>query len=745
MFLCVLRVLCGKSSPASKYQCGRPLKHRGTPSTQILRFQQFSVFSVLACICCVGVNSGRNWQKRATATRFCRYFGGYTSNLQRRWKTLSDDHSLDISSFSGPFSIRKQAASCLTAILVVLVFTLPNLMIGWFPHDEGQLGQAAERFLSGELPHRDFDDMYTGLLTVLHAAAFSVFGISTQSTRWMLLGGFVLSLFSVYRVARRWTTSGGAFLTTVLVGIWSVPLNPESMPSWYILFLAIGLLDVLLLFLETGEYRWLFVAGLLAGLSVLFKITGIYLVAAGVLFLIWHEQRLCRPEAMRSVAFSLWNTFCLLIYVAAASRIWSPQDPLMSALHLTIPAVLPGLLAIRGEWQYGRGTASERFWRWLRLQLSFIAGVLLPLMIWVCWYWSEAAIGALYEGLIVLPRRRLEFAGAAFPGISELLLSATVFITMFVLPLSARTGLATAAASSRKSLAGLVVGCALLLVAGCLWTRASVLLFQMVRNLIPCAAAGLLWRAATNVESKGCVSGDSGRFYLMATVTVMGSLVQFPFALDTYFLYAAPLMFLSLQLLAAALPATGQKRCAVFAVMLCLFAVLKLKAAVPLGAVTGAAHADAVQQLAIERCRGLRVERSLGDVYARLVPEIQRRTAPGEAILAGPDCPEIYFLAARRNPTRVFYDFFRPEFLQDRAGLDAIADREQIRLVVVKQPVLREFTRDAGIFEEWARERFPESVAFHFAGQSAGTDSAVFIVYSQKSNMNPGDLKGPAR
>ncbi|MEM7349697.1 MAG: hypothetical protein AAF657_02750, partial [Acidobacteriota bacterium] len=29
---------------------------------------------------------------------------------------------------------------------------------GWIPHDEGMLGQCAERLLQGELPHRDFDE-----------------------------------------------------------------------------------------------------------------------------------------------------------------------------------------------------------------------------------------------------------------------------------------------------------------------------------------------------------------------------------------------------------------------------------------------------------------------------------------------------------------------------------------------------------------------------------------------------------
>ena len=628
---------------------------------------------------------------------------------------------------------------CIAAVLVVLLFTIPGLMTGWFPHDEGQQGQAAERFLAGELPHRDFDDMYTGLLTVLHAAAFSVFGISTESTRWMLLGAFVPCLLSVYRVARRWTKPRGAFLTTVLAGTWSVPLNPESMPSWYILFLAVGLLDLLLLFTESGRVGWLFAAGLLGGLSVLFKITGIYLVAAGVLFLIWHEQRMSRPGAVRATAFSLWNTFCLLIYTAAAIKIWAPRDPLMSALHLTIPAAMPGLLAIWGEWKHGRGTTRERLGRWLRFQLTFAAGVLLPLACWGGWYWSEGALGALYEGLVVLPQRRFEFAGAAFPGISAFLLAGTAFCSMFLVPLPFQT--VTAAPPQRSRLIGLITVCTVLLIAGCLWTRTAILIFQSVRNLIPSAAAALLWRAAMRRGNVGGVTDDSGRLYLLATVTIMGSLVQFPFALGTYFLYAAPLLFLTLNQLTAVLPASGQQRCAAFAVMLCLFAVFKLKGAVPLGAVTNAAGADATQTLLIERCRGLTVERSLGDAYARLIPEIQRRTRPGEVILAGPDCPEVYFLSARRNPTRIFYDFFRPEFLQDRAGLDELADREQIRLVVVKQPTLLEFTRDAGIFEAWARERFPEATPFHFAGQSAASGSAVFMVYSQKSNTNPGELE----
>src|SRR5207249_4865233 len=40
---------------------------------------------------------------------------------------------------------------------------------GWIPHDEGMLGQSAERVLRGDIPHVDYEEMYTGGLSWLYA------------------------------------------------------------------------------------------------------------------------------------------------------------------------------------------------------------------------------------------------------------------------------------------------------------------------------------------------------------------------------------------------------------------------------------------------------------------------------------------------------------------------------------------------------------------------------------------------
>src|SRR6266852_3882316 len=66
------------------------------------------------------------------------------------------------------------------------LYTAALLQRGWVPHDEGTIGQSAERVLDGQLPHRDFDDPYTGGLSYLHALAFSALGTNSASTRILL-------------------------------------------------------------------------------------------------------------------------------------------------------------------------------------------------------------------------------------------------------------------------------------------------------------------------------------------------------------------------------------------------------------------------------------------------------------------------------------------------------------------------------------------------------------------------------
>ena len=77
-------------------------------------------------------------------------------------------------------------------------------------------------------------------------------------------------------------------------------------------------------------------------------------------------------------------------------------------------------------------------------------------------------------------------------------------------------------------------------------------------------------------------------------------------------------------------------------------------------------------RLGLSRAGKLRVSPESAEEYERVVPLILQHSA-GRGILAGPDCPEVYFLAGRPNPTRMLFDFFE----------DAAARREQDRKSVV--------------------------------------------------------------
>lgn len=82
--------------------------------------------------------------------------------------------------------------------LVSLAYMASHLKEGWNPYDEGTLAQSAERVLNGELPHRDFDEMYTGGLSFLNALAFRELGTNLATMRVVLFMTFLLWVPAVF-------------------------------------------------------------------------------------------------------------------------------------------------------------------------------------------------------------------------------------------------------------------------------------------------------------------------------------------------------------------------------------------------------------------------------------------------------------------------------------------------------------------------------------------------------------------
>ena len=181
-----------------------------------------------------------------------------------------------------------------------LTYVLSFLDRGWLPSDEGTLAQAAERVLLGELPHRDFDGMYSGGLELFHALAFKLFGTQLISLRMAIFAVFLPTVPLLYRMGRRLGGPISASVAVLLAVAWGLPNYMSAMPSWYNLFLAIYGTAALFEFMEDGRKPWLLAAGLAVGLSIAVKTVGLYLLAAVLLTLIVHEQRLAASEAADS-------------------------------------------------------------------------------------------------------------------------------------------------------------------------------------------------------------------------------------------------------------------------------------------------------------------------------------------------------------------------------------------------------------------------------------------------------------
>ena len=179
--------------------------------------------------------------------------------------------------------------------LVSAAYVFPFRLRGWIPHDEGVLAQEAEFVLHGELPHRDFVEIYTGGLSLWNSLAFRAFGIRLTSIRLALFLCFLAFVPAVFAIASRFGPPLGAGLVTLLAVAWSLPNYFADAVCWYNLFLAVWGTLALLRHVETGRRRWLFLAGVLAGISFLFKVTGAHLVAAALLFLVYREQQLSAP------------------------------------------------------------------------------------------------------------------------------------------------------------------------------------------------------------------------------------------------------------------------------------------------------------------------------------------------------------------------------------------------------------------------------------------------------------------
>ncbi|MBA4071941.1 MAG: hypothetical protein C0497_08925 [Gemmatimonas sp.] len=544
---------------------------------------------------------------------------------------------------------RRRWAAPLTLALLMCIgafLLLRDLDRGWVPHDEGTLGQAAERVLRGEVPHRDFDDPYSGLLTYMNAAAFRVAGVSVNTLRWPLFVWSLLWLAAVNAVARRFASPAGAALTALTCLALSVPNYRAPMPSWYLLFLAtFGMLAVVR-WHESGRRRWIIAAGICGGLAVLVKLTGIVqLVGCALAFWAATPQPADRGPATATLhqlrvamIAALGSGLALLAMLAlsAGERMaWRLVPPF---------TLLVWTLAYR-EWTSGGGTAVDRLRILARVLGPYLAGVAIPLAIFTVFFTIESAGPDLLVGTFITPWRRLNEAMYLPPSPGGLLWSLPVVFILW----PRRDGRMAAVARG----VGIIWFGTIVLASARdpRWYQAG---WASVWSLPMLVAASLaLPPLFSRAFGHGTPRRDMARS--IAIIAVSGMLIEFPFAAPIYTLYAVPLSVLGLFAAVQDWEHVSRRAVVLVGVFLLAFAALRLNPGTiySLG-IRYRPGADSVM-LSVPRARLRVMAEDASD--ARALVSILGRIGAGRTLWAGPDAPEVYFLAGLPNRTRTFFEF----------------------------------------------------------------------------------------
>lgn len=574
---------------------------------------------------------------------------------------------------------------------------------GWVPHDEGALAQSAERVLSRELPHRNFDEVYTGGLSYLNAFGFQHLGISLASLRMILFGFFVAWVPAVYYVAARFASPIAAGGTTLLAVAWSVPNYSAAVPSWYNLFFAVFGMAALLRYLETESRGWLVLAGVCGGLSFLAKLSGLYYVAAVLLFLAFREQCLTRLEQgatrKRGRAYAIFIGIALLLFVFLVVAVLRSRLRLAELIHFLLPQVTLAMLLLWRESHGLSGSNRKRFGTLFRMLVPFGLGVAAPIAVYLIPYVLTGSLGAFLRGVFLLPTRRLIFASLEPSGnMQPLLCLAAVLVT---------------AMYTRFPVHWFSKAVLMLALASVLTTAVrSATVYQYIWNSVVLLIPFTVVLGAILLKDW---PGKNGRSFLwqqqvMLLLCVVGvcSLVQFPFAAQIYFCYVAPLLALALLGVVSQRVAAARFLLGSLLSFYLLFAALWVTPSFIYAMGYRYQPDPETRRLALQRAGGLRVTPSEAQEYERLIPLVQDHAA-GEYIYAAPDCPEVYFLSGLRNPTRNLFDF-----LDDPAGRTArilsTLETHHVKVVaILTQPAF------SGPLEPDLRaaliERFPDSVS----------------------------------
>lgn len=556
-----------------------------------------------------------------------------------------------------PAGLSRDRVALLVTLVVAVILVWPTLDRGWTPHDEGMLGQTAERIRLGQLPHRDFEEVYTGALGYWHAGAQSLFGTTLMAARYALFAAWLGWLVLVFACARRASPQSApwwAAAATVVLAMWTLPVYPSAMPSWYLLFVGTAALAALLRWRDTDRTHWLAVAGLAIGVGLIIKITALYLLAAGLLALVIMTQDAPDPHApparLPSIAVIAGVTLLTLMVAFLLRTRLLPAE----ILHLILPIASLAVAASVRELPILR--TGGRTWGQVMIPIGWlITGVVVPVLLFMLPYALSGSLDSLMRGVFSDAIGRVGVLGNAMKPAAATVLGLVV--------------VALAAVELQWGASRIVrLGCVLIGVV-LAWSSAnSYVVYQVVwegaRWLLP---VSVVFVAVRYIRIPRGTRAEPGQTTAMisAAFAALLALNQYPFSAPVYFCFVAPLAFL---VMLQAVPEAASRLPGTL-VLLGLFAVLSIHPGNISNLGWYPAQVDLSHRLALPR-GGLRVSAVDSALFTQIDSIIAaHRTAGG--VTAGPAMPEVTFLSGPPYRGRLLFHLI-PHELRDSLDLPRI-------------------------------------------------------------------------
>jgi hypothetical protein len=545
------------------------------------------------------------------------------------------------------FSRNDALARLLVLCLVMIIAgTYVGVRVGqsWIAVDDGTLAQSAVRVLQGQLPHSDFVEVYTGGLSFIHAAAFRVFGVNLLSLRICVFLFFLAWVPAVYSIALRFTPPLTAGMVALLAIAWSFPNYEAAMPSWYNLFFATFGAAALLHYLEVRTRRWLFIAGLCGGISILIKVIGFYYIAGVLLFLAFLEQSDNEQPGTekKSWGYRVFTAGALLAFLSTLIYMLHRRLAAGEFYHFLLPSLAVVGMILLGERKAGAGTG-ERFAALLRLLIPFIGGAVIPIVIFLIPYALAGSVGGFFSGVTSSAIAHAIDLAVARPVSPEHIVA--------LLPLVAFL----AAGMYWKQFQGRVVGAAVALLAVVVVVRAtrSELVYSEVWTSVAMLTPVVVVAGVASILALRSRDGVSKlqreRLVLLVALAATCTLVQYPFPVPIYLCYALPLTVLAL--VAIVTTVRKQRGTYVLASLVGLYLTFAVVSMIPRH-IAEYSHAFGRRDVLRVPRGGLQIE---DEPFFEALTIFLQQHAPNGLMYAGNDCPELYFLTGLKNVTRDDY------------------------------------------------------------------------------------------